>query len=391
MQDPPRGSYYPATTTTQQTRQYQYNATNPWQREEREKEQARRREAAKLWRDQQIAELSALASKTPQQDEQLRALQLERDFQKRAEEVANQQDDDDESNEIDNESAQRVQGLLRMAATQDRNNQQTNSLSVLRAGTTNQSIKGQPLSPQPVGSQLQSTSVSLHTATSQGQQGANAGGIYGQNDTNSAQLSQMQNTGSMASSYSCGQFPGKQIPPTQYNEERERQRRIEEFKRKRTEFDENQRKREEEMRQQQMHQMYNKNQLHPGMLRLDNLVINGPSSPPGGLSVEAPPPPERGSSYTVMSQQSAMRSNTSTVSNVPIGGGQPALTTKRVSFHDPNANIEPVRNQGSILSSNQSSISMDTIREDPNVSLFLLLGVLGTTWKYYQLFSFMYN
>lgn len=40
MQDPPRGGYYPAnggTGTALQPRQYQYSATNPWQREEREK------------------------------------------------------------------------------------------------------------------------------------------------------------------------------------------------------------------------------------------------------------------------------------------------------------------------------------------------------------------
>ncbi|XP_011311606.1 afadin isoform X2 [Fopius arisanus] len=330
MQDPPRGSYYP-TSVPSQPRQYQYNATNPWQREEREKEQARRREAAKLWRDQQIAELSSLSSRTPQQEEQLRALQLERDFQKRAEEVANQQDDDDESTEIDNESAQRVQGLLRMAASQDRGNQ--GNLSVLRTST-----RGQPLSPQPVGSQIQSTSVSLHTATSQGQQG----GIYGGNDVNNIQ---MQTT--VTSSYSSGQFtaPGK---PQGFEE---RQRRIEELKRKQNEFDENQRKREEDIR---MQQVFNKNQMHPGMLRLDNLVINGPSSPPG----EAPPPPERGSSYAVMSQQSALRSNTSSASNP----GQTAM--KRVSFHDPNANIE--RNTGSGNSNPTSLSGMDTIREDPN-------------------------
>ena len=39
MQDPPRGSYYPVggISAMQQPRQYQYSATNPWQREEREK------------------------------------------------------------------------------------------------------------------------------------------------------------------------------------------------------------------------------------------------------------------------------------------------------------------------------------------------------------------
>lgn len=39
MQDPPRGSYYPAggINAMQQQRQYLYSANNPWQREEREK------------------------------------------------------------------------------------------------------------------------------------------------------------------------------------------------------------------------------------------------------------------------------------------------------------------------------------------------------------------
>lgn len=40
MQDPPRGGYYPANGTAGtmlQPRQYQYSATNPWQREEKEK------------------------------------------------------------------------------------------------------------------------------------------------------------------------------------------------------------------------------------------------------------------------------------------------------------------------------------------------------------------
>lgn len=42
MQDPPRGGYYPTNTTgTLQPRQYQYSASNPWQREEKEKVSAK--------------------------------------------------------------------------------------------------------------------------------------------------------------------------------------------------------------------------------------------------------------------------------------------------------------------------------------------------------------
>jgi hypothetical protein len=39
MGEPPRGTYYPASpgTGNQPPRHYQFNATNPWEREEREK------------------------------------------------------------------------------------------------------------------------------------------------------------------------------------------------------------------------------------------------------------------------------------------------------------------------------------------------------------------
>lgn len=82
-----------------------------------------------MWRDQQIMELSALPQRTPQQEEQLRALQLERDFQKRAEEAANQLDDEDEDEDVgvnknqgldteleEQQAVERVQGLLRVAS-----------------------------------------------------------------------------------------------------------------------------------------------------------------------------------------------------------------------------------------------------------------------------------
>ncbi|XP_048505852.1 afadin isoform X11 [Athalia rosae] len=402
MGEPPRGSYYPATGPTQQPRQYQYSATNPWQREEREKEQARRREAARQWRDHQIAELSALPNRTPQQEEQLRALQLERDFQRRAEEAANQQDDDEESNDLEQESAQRVQGLLRMAAAQDRSNQANQQSNLSRANPNNQSIRG-TLSPQPVSSQLQSTNIPTHTATSQ-QGPPGSGNTYpGQNEGSTAHSQQNQSQhspmsqGPILPTYgsTIGQLGGGQksgrISPTQSTEERDRQRRIDEIKRKQAEFDENHRKREEDIRQQQQqmhqqmqlqHQLYqqqqqqqqqhqsnlrSQHQLHPGMLRLDNLVINGPSSPPSSQNGgnDAPPPPERGSSYAVMSQQSALRSNTSTTSSVAVSNAHQTTAVKRVSFHDPNANTE-LTPRITNTTTTSSSLTMNTIREDPN-------------------------
>ncbi|XP_050454599.1 afadin isoform X3 [Cataglyphis hispanica] len=377
MQDPPRGSYYPAggINAMQQQRQYLYSANNPWQREEREKEQARRREAARQWRDQQIAELSALTHRTQQQEEQLRALQLERDFQKRAEEAANQ-DDDEESNDLDNESAQRVQGLLRMAANQERTVQGTQQLPILsRTNTGNQSIRG-GLPVQSIGNQSVASSHSHILPNQVVPQNVAMSSLGQENSGLHMQPSQQQTTSqseehvspnygtSLSSHFGSSQ---KSYPISHSTEERELQRRIDEMKRKQAEFEENQKKQEEQQQQTYQQNQHSRSQLHPGMLRLDNLIINGPSvSMPSQNSVnDAPPPPERGSSYAVMSQQSALRSNGSTASNLPPTSQQPA-SMKRVSFHDSNANSESMLRNMSSGSSNPSSMSMDIIREDPN-------------------------
>lgn len=68
---------------------------DPWTREEQERQQEVRREAARQWQEQQIKELSTLSYRTPQQEEQLRVLNLEREFQRRALEAAEEDADDD--------------------------------------------------------------------------------------------------------------------------------------------------------------------------------------------------------------------------------------------------------------------------------------------------------
>lgn len=87
---------------------------------------------------------------------------------------------------------------------------------------------------------------------------------------------------------------------------------------------------------------------------------------------DAPLPPERGSSYAIMSQQNALRSNNQNVSNVISVPAQQQLTSvKRVSFHDSNVNIDSVQQQNipsGNLPANQT-IAMDIIAEDPNVSI----------------------
>lgn len=83
--DPPTLSVYP---TQQQQRQSGPTAAalaNPWQREEREREAEARRRSGRARRDAAIAALVALGgARTPHQQQQLRALQLERDFERRA-------------------------------------------------------------------------------------------------------------------------------------------------------------------------------------------------------------------------------------------------------------------------------------------------------------------
>jgi len=53
-----------------------------------------RREQIRQWRDQQIVELSLLPSRTAQQEEQLKTLVLERDFERRAQEEENEEEND---------------------------------------------------------------------------------------------------------------------------------------------------------------------------------------------------------------------------------------------------------------------------------------------------------
>ncbi|XP_030761421.1 afadin isoform X2 [Sitophilus oryzae] len=91
-QDPPKMAYYPAASSTQNSKP----PRDPWAREEQERQQEARREAARQWQEQQIRELASLPYRTPQQEEQLRVLQLEREFQRRAQEAAGEDDEDTE-------------------------------------------------------------------------------------------------------------------------------------------------------------------------------------------------------------------------------------------------------------------------------------------------------
>ncbi|XP_053964572.1 afadin isoform X1 [Anastrepha ludens] len=108
--DPPKGSYVPiSSTAAAMQNQKNFLGTNPWEREEREKEVEMRREHIRQWREQQIADLSSLQQRTAQQEEQLKTLILERDFERRAQEVEEHEDESEPSYEKEN-----VQEVLRL-------------------------------------------------------------------------------------------------------------------------------------------------------------------------------------------------------------------------------------------------------------------------------------
>ncbi|XP_037088481.1 afadin-like [Pollicipes pollicipes] len=85
-----------------------YDAGNPWNREEREKVGAvlaggpwrwlRRTEAERQWRDQHIARLEAMPSRSRREQQQLDTLLLEKRFQQRMELAGDDEDEDNDDN-----------------------------------------------------------------------------------------------------------------------------------------------------------------------------------------------------------------------------------------------------------------------------------------------------
>ncbi|XP_065164325.1 afadin isoform X5 [Atheta coriaria] len=86
-QDPPKMTYCPNPGVSK-------TARDPWIREEQEKQEQQRRELSRQWQEQQIKDLSLMAQRTQHQEEQLRVLQFEREFQRRAQEAAELDEDD---------------------------------------------------------------------------------------------------------------------------------------------------------------------------------------------------------------------------------------------------------------------------------------------------------
>lgn len=100
--------YYPTSQTLPKS--FIGSTMNPWEREEREKEQEIRREQARQCREHLIIELSNLPHRAAQQDEQLKTLILERDFERLAQEQGDLEEDNDTNYGKDN-----LQEVIRLA------------------------------------------------------------------------------------------------------------------------------------------------------------------------------------------------------------------------------------------------------------------------------------
>lgn len=101
-------TYYPSSQTLPKS--FVGTTLSPWEREEREKELEMRREQARQWREHQIIELSNLPHRSQQQDDQLKSLTFERDFER----LAQQQGDMEEDNDT-NYGKESVQEAMRLA------------------------------------------------------------------------------------------------------------------------------------------------------------------------------------------------------------------------------------------------------------------------------------
>ncbi|KAL3219550.1 hypothetical protein MRX96_030310 [Rhipicephalus microplus] len=74
----------------------QVASPSPWEREEKEMRRLQRLEEMRQMRDEELQELESLPNRTSRQEERLRALRLEREFERRAQELAGDDDDDEQ-------------------------------------------------------------------------------------------------------------------------------------------------------------------------------------------------------------------------------------------------------------------------------------------------------
>ncbi|XP_075525931.1 adherens junction formation factor afadin [Dermacentor variabilis] len=74
----------------------QVASPSPWEREEKEMRRLQRLEEMRQMRDEELQELESLPNRTSRQEERLKALRLEREFERRAQELAGDEDEEEQ-------------------------------------------------------------------------------------------------------------------------------------------------------------------------------------------------------------------------------------------------------------------------------------------------------
>uniref|UniRef100_A0A2M4CRG0 Putative actin filament-binding protein afadin n=1 Tax=Anopheles darlingi TaxID=43151 RepID=A0A2M4CRG0_ANODA len=311
--EPPKVGFYPTMASAQGQKQMPPigNSNNPWEREEKEKETELRREHLRAWRDQQILELQSLPQRTQQQEEQLRTLALERDFERRA-----MEDDQDYDNDLPYGAKEQgsVQEVVRLA--QPSTAPLTAPMTKLKQVDIKQAPDTLSLTSSEHSSTVQSVSTTIASFQQQ-QQHTSSGGtgppliqpksILKHNTNNSTPSSPSKGaakTASFAHDNNANHHPAAR---SQLN--------LSEITANNTNAN--------QMMSQMVHDMNHLNLASGSMLSgedrdngseygnaagSEQLLLNGgiTMDSSGGMSiggVPPPPPPERNSSYVIMSQQ----------------------------------------------------------------------------------------
>ncbi|XP_035781902.1 afadin-like isoform X3 [Anopheles albimanus] len=312
--EPPKVGFYPTMASAQgaKTMPPIGNSNNPWEREEKEKETELRREHLRAWRDQQILELQSLPQRTPQQEEQLRTLALERDFERRA-----MEDDQDYDNDLPYGAKEQgsVQEVVRLA--QPSTAPLTAPMTKLKQVDIKQASDTLSLTSSEHSATVQSVSTAIASFQQQ-QQHASSGGTSGppliqpksilKHNTNNSTPSSPSKGAAKTASFAHDNNANHPAARAQLN--------LSEITANNTNAN--------QMMSQMVHDMNHLN-LAPGGIVMagedressseygngagsEQLLLNGgitmdSSSGMGVGGVPPPPPPERNSSYVIMSQQ----------------------------------------------------------------------------------------
>ncbi|XP_055322105.1 afadin isoform X3 [Sitodiplosis mosellana] len=306
---------------------------SPWEREEREKENEMRREQARQWREHHIIELSNLPHRTPQQEEQLKTIILERDFERLAQEQGDLEEDNDTNYGKDN-----MQEVIRLA-------QNSNQLSTPVTNMKQVDVKTN-IVPQP--------SYVSTNANNDSMQGLNDGLLQqhpqsSMSQTHSAHVQpksilKHNNARVERTSNSNPSSPSKQAKSTTFADDRQNaDASVTSVVR-----DLNSMSFNESTTSTSSYQIKEMSEMSIDSL---NNTLHGP-----------PPPPERNSSYVVMSQkQQSLRNNnlTTTITNQSVKKTTTSSSSSTLGNEQPSA-------FGQFMISNKKTIANNTNNNNSN-------------------------